>query len=381
MKHFIALALFLFTFTPFMAVQAEETSASLEIQGDTFVVPVGETVTGNLYKAATAIEINGTIEGDLIAVAEVVLIRGQVLGDVLVLTERLHIDGTVSGDVRAVANTITINNKIGGNVTVAAAESLVVSNDVGRSLDFYAGECELSGIVGGNVHGAGQTCSMSGSVATGVWYKGDLSVGESARIHNGLTVWGQEPAIASGAIVNGGVVVHNPMADASAEPQSFVEQYGVFWKMVWLLGMLAVGFLFAFLMPKFLTRAVAGAKARIGLHFGVGALVLVLTPLVVLLLALTTIGIPLALILGVWYPVMLYVGNVIGACILGFLVLEKIQKKGAVKPVAAVTLGVVLFKVLTWVPFLGFWICLAATLVGVGSLALFKAQEIKRFQA
>ena len=109
-------------------------------------VGVGETVTGNLYRVGSTVEINGTVEGDVVVIGGQVVVNGQVNGDVLAIGCTVKINGEVLGNVRVFGEQVDLFGTIGKNVSIAAG-SLMLSdeNEIKGHINFIASSFYLNG--------------------------------------------------------------------------------------------------------------------------------------------------------------------------------------------------------------------------------------------
>lgn len=126
-------------------------------------------------------------------------------------------------------------------------------------------------------------------------------------------------------------------------------------------------------MPIFSKNAVNLIETNPWLSLGIGLLTFLITPLLILLLSLTLIGIPLALILLFVYLAHLYFGKIFVAIFLGQKTLGFFTKNTS--DILALFVGLVVYGVLISVPFLGWLISLVALFIGVGSMVIQRKKD------
>lgn len=90
-----------------------------------------------------------------------------------------------------------------------------------------------------------------------------------------------------------------------------------FGKLIGFAAAFLIGFLFITFFPLYMQRLVSTAKKNFWTNFGVGLATAFVTPLIILLLFLTLIGIPLALFVGVLFAYSLYAARIIVAIVIG----------------------------------------------------------------
>ena len=101
-----------------------------------------------------------------------------------------------------------------------------------------------------------------------------------------------------------------------------------------------------------------------------GFLFLISVPIIVVLLAVTLVGIPLAILLFVAFIFMLLFAKIFTAVAFGSWVLQKFGQKQ--NPYFSLTVGLLLLSVLKLIPFLGMVLSLVITLFGLGAYAISK---------
>ncbi len=309
--------------TPSVAA-AEETRT-----GGTVVIEEGETVE-DLTVAGGSVVIDGTVDGELIVVGGTVTIDGEVTDSVTVLGGDVRITGD-AGDVEAV----------GGNVWLAETAT------VNGSVAVAAGAATVDGTVLGNVEvGAGTiTFGPSATVNGDLTYAGELDVHPNADIV-GETV--RDPAAAIGPV------------EYPAELELAIAAYILV--LNFLLGaiLLALGPRFAVAVgDRFAGTSLASA--------GVGLLGLIGIPLILGALALSVVGLPLALVGVLLFAVFVWIATVYGRFAVGlwFLSLINVRNRWL-----GLVLGLVVVAVVGRAPYVGNLIVGVVTLMGVGAVLL-----------
>lgn len=298
--------------------------------GGTVVVAEGETVSEDLTAAAGTVIVRGTVDGDLDAFAGNVVVTGTVTGDVNAFAGNVRVAGEVGGDVSA----------FGGNVFV-----------------------ENGAEVGGDLEAAAGVASLDGSVAGDAEVGSDeLTVGPDAVVGGDLRYSADDPRIAEGAQIDGRIERVEDPVDVPVFPVvpgwvSTVYEFVV---------NLVVGAILLALLPAFSGRVADRFAERPLASGGVGLLVLVGVPVVLVLFAITIVGIPIAIIGALAYALALWLGYVYGAFGLGsWLVSLGDEDWGRW---VALVLGLVVVAVVGLVPVLGGIVEFVVLLVGLGAL-------------
>ena len=274
---------------------------------------------------------NEVIDEDLQVFAGSVVVHGTVDGDVQAFAGTVRIEGTVNGDVQAAGGTVEV------------AEGAVVTGD----LDAGAGDVVLAGEVTGDATVGGDTVRLLGTAVVG----GDLTYdGELVRA-DGATVGGTVSAGDGGVAV--APVDFGPLAPVFAF-------YG-------LLASLLLGAVLLLVFPGTADRVSATALAEPLRSGGAGLLAIVGVPLVLVLFAITVIGIPITVVGALLFAAVAWVATVYGRLALGNWLLGFADVRNRW---AGLLVGFLVVFALGFVPVLGGVVDLLVLLLGLGALAL-----------
>lgn len=295
--------------------------------GDTVVVEEGESVDGFTATSGTVI-VRGTVNGDLEAFTGNVIISGTVTGDVTAFTGNVRISGTVEGNVEA----------FGGNVFVTG------DGQIGNNLDAAAGTVSIRGTINGNANVGAGTLTLGPNAQIG----GDLSY-DAELINQGATI--------SGELTRTDALSIGPLPQTSGW---LVTGFGF-------LANLLLGVVLLLALPGFTSRVATRVTETPVASVAIGLLVLIGVPIVLVLLAITVIGIPLTLVGAILYVISLWVATVLGAFALGAwgLSLMDIRNRWA-----GLLVGLVLVAALGFVPIVGSLFTFVLVLLGLGAMGL-----------
>ncbi|MFC2048582.1 hypothetical protein ACFLSK_04055, partial [Chloroflexota bacterium] len=123
------------------------------------------------------------------------------------------------------------------------------------------------------------------------------------------------------------------------------------------------------LAPRRMKAITESIRTRPWPSLGWGAVILFATPIAALIVCVTVIGLPLGLITLALYAIAIYltqlfVGLLIGQLIIGAF--RGVETKAAL--VGALALGLAILSLLKLIPYVGFFIGLAAILFGLGAI-------------
>ena len=388
--------------------------------GQRFVVGPNEVVPDDVYAVAQDVIVQGTIKGDLYAVARHITIApgARITGDLVVAGQVVDVRGVVEDDVRAAGYLIHVASPRVGDDVIAAAFSVDIPEGsvVGGSLVAGSYQVRVAGTVQEGVLAAANGILIQGNVGGDVTaivgerggmpltygaffvdtggvsvppVPSGLTVGPGARVEGNLVYQAvQEATIAPTARVVGRVVHRLPPQPTKAtHPPAFGTLPWVAQQARRLFTYLVVG------MALFLG---AGTTARrfgsvvvqrplAALGWGIVTVAVVIATLVLLLLVTVVVALILglltlstlarwALVVGLAADVLLliaylaYVGLLVPALV-SYASLSFFDR-GRWLWALPLVLGLVLYVVLTSLPYVGWIVSLVVILVGLGGAVL-----------
>lgn len=330
---------------------------------DLFIVREEEPITEDVYVAAQSAVVEGLVDGDLSIVSGDLTISGTVTGTVSAISSgvvRIAEGGSVGGSLRATAREVVVDGSVGDDVlAVAVSTSVGSTGSAGRDLIVFGGGTTIAGSVGRDVRGRVVTIDVSGEVGRDV----DVTVSRIA-VQDGARIGGDilyrsagEADIADGAQVDGEIV---------QLPSSPNFLYGVILSIanvVSLLAFVLIGIVFLWLFRNTSTRSVYAVTRKPVRSLLVGLAAVVLVPIAIVFLAVTLVGIPLALALLVLLIVALVAGPV--PFVTG---VADTATRGRLGLIGAFTLGAVVFRLGIWfIPWVGGFLFVLGLVWGVGA--------------
>lgn len=329
---------------------------------------------GNAYAAGASVVLTAPVAGDFIAgggslvtaapvSGDALLLGGSVdsrapvEGDLRVVGGNVEIDRPVAGDLLAIGYAVRTSGHVVGNMFIVAANA-IVQNGASGPVTIYANNVVLGGEFTGDVQ-----------VVAG----GKVTLAPNTHINGTLSYDAPEEAtVADTAVVDGDVVYTNV---------SYLPSVGAFHTLAFLslgfflvarvVGALILAGLLAGLFPRcaeLIVARVSEARPRdIFLTLLLGFAVVVATPVIIILFALTFIGVGLAILLGLVYALALllaffYAGIAIGGVVARrFAVRDRIVWHDGV-------LGMAAFSIISLIPYIGSWLAVLAWLFALGAL-------------
>jgi cytoskeletal protein CcmA (bactofilin family) len=328
-----------------------------------YVLGAGEEVKNDLIVYGGLIRIEGKVDGDVIAFGQSVRIDGHVTGDVIAFARDVRVSGQVDGNVRSFVQSLTVEGQVGKNISSFSDLTEVDSKGkIGRNIYLFSSVAALEGEVGRDATVYAGTTRLTGTVNGDLYDSSDrLSIGSNASIGGMASYKGHhQPDVAAGA------KLAHPLEIKiiSKRPDYVSARY--YWHQALLWGSaFLVGLAFILFAPGIVTEAV-----RSGDHFpaafGFGALLLIATPVVAVILCVTLVGIGLGVACFLLYLIGLYSGQ----CFVGAWLGEKILGAGigTSAVIGRLALGLLVIRILRLIPYAGGLILLLVTIWGFGAL-------------
>ena len=339
-------------------------------------VLVASSSPGNAYAAGFSVVRTANVVGDLSAFGGSIITAAPVSGDELLLAGSIYSRARVGGDFRAVGGSITIEEPVQGDL-VAFGFSVRDSGRAGGSVLIVAANASLTNGAEGPVTIYGNTVSLAGDFAgnVNIVASGRITLSASTTIKGSLSYESPEPAIIpASAIILDGVEYTNAsyLPDIGTSRILALMSIG-FFLFVRILGALILAGLLAGLFPRLavavVERATTARPHRILLTILLGFAVLVVTPVLFLLLALTFVGIGLALLLLITYAFILLLSLIYAGILLGSILTRRYTHRDSVLWHDGV-LGMLALSFLALVPYIGPFIILFFTTFSAGALLL-----------
>jgi len=283
-----------------------------------------------------------------------IIISGTVTGDVSGVSGQIHVTetGVVEGSIEAAAGTVLIDGRVDGDVSAGAGHVEVSeTGEIGDDFDVGTGFLRVDGRVGGDVRAGAATIELGPNTDVGGEFRYDAGS------------FTQD----SGATVAGGVVQDSSLGDGFGVTTDLSPMSSTLATIYGLFASLLLGAVLLAAFPSF-SRGVATRVARTPVTAGgVGFLTLIAVPIVLVILAITIVGIPLsvggAIVfgIGIWVAVV-YGQYAVAAWLLGLA--------GADNRWLALVVGLVGFTILGAIPFVGSLLEFFALLLGLGAITL-----------
>ena len=320
-------------------------------------VTLSLTATDDVFAAGSDIFVRGAKLAHAITAGGEISFEDFTAGDVIAAAGEIDVvSGEIADDFVAAGGSIDLKRaaRIGGDVVVAGGE-LTIEAPIGASLRAAGGEIELDGEVAGDVYLDG----------------GRVTIGPEARIHGALTHRAREIQISPQAQIDGEVTVLRPRPEPNFAHMAQVAAWMTF---SIVLGFLLLGVIVALAFPRLMNDVAQIARAHPLSMLGFGLLLAIFAPILILLLVITVFGIPVALAFGAAFGLMWFLAFVSAGYAFGMFLRSRVRQGDGAPDMAEralwVTIGLIALCLACFIPVIGVFVWLVASLLGLGALSL-----------
>jgi len=342
------LLLLLFLVTPTHAAKIETGDYTLDKQS---------IVEDDLYVSGDSIVINGVVDGDLIAVGQNILVDGTVTGDIYLFGTDIIVSGSIYGISVVGGSTVDISGTLRENIYVGG----MMTNMDGtfeKDIMGIAGTFKLDGSVGDDVR------IGSGQLVSNATVGGDFIIGTDTYTVEENSIYGQ--------VVVGTEELFRRETVEFSEDDLLGFKIGL--SIVNFIGMYIVGIILIFSAPvktlKIEEKIVTSWKEFIK-SYAVGLVILMAIPLPLLLLTITGIGAPLALLITAALIFLATFGTIWAESAIGHKILKLVGKKDNGR-IFSLLIGRSVSIVVKLIPFVRGIYSISLIFVTIGSIARMK---------
>lgn len=404
--------LLLYLFTSVLFVTPLTIAAEFEADDNVHISNI-HVIDGDLYTWGEIITIDGEIKGDLIGGGESVTLNGLVENSTIIGANKFSHSGDINGSLRLFANNAVIDGAVKRSGLFFCNELKFGKNAViGKDVYIYGGNIDIAGTIHGDVTinsgpsvliGTGITLNREGVYISGT-IDGDLTI-HAKEIHI------VPPALIKGDFkyisdnqanidINSGVTILGNTTWDLPEKIENDEKDTLFLATAKAGSKLLAAFLFGLLLmvlcKNYISSMVFQLQERFAISAAVGfisfavlvifVIILILTLLLLItglaliakgeaiggtiILALSTIMIPISSVTIVTISTMIYSGKIIMALLLGFTIVSKLKSNPAYLSKSQLFLGLLIMYIIFALPYIGTLLFVIISIIGVGAIIL-----------
>jgi cytoskeletal protein CcmA (bactofilin family) len=317
-------------------------------------VDVRGIVTGDLITFARRINIQGAVQGNIIAFGQNVDITGRVDGDIMGFALNIRTGGAVGKNLWAFAQNITIDKggNLGQNATVFGT-NIDVNGSIGRDLTVFAAFLDVGGTVGRDLNLRGERMTVQAPAIIGRNLNAWVRLEENVQIQPGATIQGAKN------------IARQP---ENIRPNKYLTLGFYFKQVLRLAAAFLMGLLLFWLVPG-MNRAPLSDGRGLLTSAGIGFLAAVAIPAAVIILAITLIGLPIALTAFLFWLLALYLAKIVVGRYIGGLLLGSAGNTMASTTLTLIV-GLVIIIAAINLPFIGGILNILLTVIGLGALVI-----------
>lgn len=325
------------------------------------------TITGNYNRstffAGSSIYDNANVNGIGFVAGDSINILGKHEYG-FVAGNKIDIKGEYEKDLFVAGNVININK----------------TSKIGRDFYLAGNKATISTVINGNLYVAASTLNLDNTVINGNVYvtTSNLVLGDNVVINGTLKYNDNANTKGIDASTITKVETYKGIEREEETTKVKIQDF-----VVSLLGLLLIGVILNALWPNIFKKLkevtneynfVNGLKDTL-----IGFLILIALPVFLIIMLMTIIGVPLAIIGFIMYGIMIYLTNVFVGYLLGDVLIRKVFNKTDVNNYLAILLGIVIIELLKVVPFVGALVSIITLCLGLGIIKkiLISKKEVK----
>ena len=350
------------------------------IQTNQFSIGETDVLTDDLWLSANTIEIKGQVKNDLFLLAAgqswkeqgekdgSVLLAGQFGNDIWAVGDTIGLTGAVRDHVRLLARMITINGVVSNSsIFIGNSVHLAESARLGRDAWVIGENVILEGNIDGDSVVLGKSVTLAGKFAGNVRITaGDIVVLPQTQIGGNLTYSSPSELVLDKGVVLRGQLIREAEPIPKTEHKPIISWPSLFVQSWLFLGALCVGALMLFLFPAFLEESASQIQNSFWKCMAVGFVAVCLVPFVCFFLAISLIGLPLAVLAAASFFILTYLSKIVVALMIGVLIIRR--KNPGLKAFTALGLGLVLLYAAAGAGLSGIIVWFLIICLGIGGI-------------
>ncbi len=287
----------------------------------------------------------------------------------------ISLDSAVDDDVFAAGDSLVINAPV--ESVVFAGDELVVNAPVSGDVIAAGGHITVNADIDGKIVAAGGEIEVDGTVKNLVAAGGEITIHANAVITRDAVITGQR-------VVNAGTVSRNLTVRAeefeqagSAGRVDYEELEGreavealrdvlVIFRVLMIVGFLILGLILLRLFPAQFFSVAAEVRSAPLRNAVVGFVLSIVSVVVILVLAITVVGIPVAVVMGMLFIIALLLSSLFVSFALGRTLSDALTVK--INDMLVFIIGFVILALLFQIPVVGMLVRLVAYSLGFGAI-------------
>lgn len=354
--------------------------AATFVQTNSFRINESEIIAGDLWLSANAIDIRGAAKDDLFLLATAatwktraardgaILLAGQFANDVWALGNKIDLTGQVQDHARLLARIITVSGSV-SNSSMLAANSihLTPAAQLGRDVRLIGENIMVEGSIDGNLNIVGKDVTLAGLISGDVnLTAAEIAVRPPTRINGNLVYRAPQELVLDKNVVVQGRLIREAEEITPATRRPLIAWPSLLLQFWLYISALGVGALALGLLPAFLEDSAHQIRNSAWKSLLIGFIGVGLAPLVCIFLAISIIGLPLAILAAMFFWIMIYLSKFTVALALAALIFRR--KVYGIRAFPVMSLGLALLYLAAGTGLLGALIWFLIVCLGLGGM-------------
>ena len=324
-------------------------------------VQLSEDVSEDLYAGGNDVSSTKKVDGDAFLFGNTVTVKGEVTEDLVVGAAVANIEASVGDDLRFGAGSARLNGTVAGDV-LGGVSVFALSSESIVSGGMYLGgsQITLDGLVKGDVRVAADTVVINGTLERDAQITAKkLQLGPKAKVHNIAYKGDRQAVVDPAAQVEGSITFDKWRRGGLNDLRPLALLYNA---LTWIL----LGFVVLMLLKIWAPRFTEEVKIEPFPNALIGLAGIIFVPIAMLILTLTILGAPVALVLALFAALAGVVGSIIGIRWIGKLFMRPSSKH--TEELGAYALAVVVLTLFGILPVIGSAATFVIFLIGFGTV-------------
>jgi len=368
-----------------LLISFSASAATLKAGKESYRLSGGESIADNFYVNAARVFISGVVEKDLFTAGGNIIVDGSVGGDANLGGGSIDVLGPIGDDLRMGGGNISVSNSVGGDLLVGGGMIFIYSESkISGDALIGGGKVVIDGDINGDLLVAADDLEINGTISGDVKARaGKIFLGDKASIAGSFNYKSKEEAkIASGAVITGETNFSKLKRPTSREwnskdsSKSFemvtvisVALLGLLAHFIKLLALLLVAVLVVWFYQKESEVVVKHTLSNFWWEVLRGLGILVITPMAIVLLFISLIGVYAGMFALLAYVAFLIASGLYAGITFGGLLYKKFSKTKEVEVSRlSAVVGIVILSFVKLIPILGWLVYLVFFLATLGSL-------------
>lgn len=340
-------------------------------------VYLSDVINDDFYAAGGTLQIESQVNGDLVVAGGKININSVISQDLTLGGGDISVRGEVGDDARIVGGNIKIYSTIKDDLLVGGGNIELMKNSfVGGDFIFGGGNIVINGAINGNVRGRGGNLAINNTVTGNVELYGveNVKFGPAGKVMGSFIYTSPtESSHVNSNTVKGFIdyKTSSPIFDADGIGLIFAGIIAGF-SILWILSLLFIGLFFVWILRFYMTRVSETAYENPLKGFGIGFLILVVTPIVALIFLITGIGAPIAFILMLFWILAIFFGKLMAISMIGLKLVKVKDKSSFLRAYGAFAAGVLIYTILGFIPIIGWVAKFLLVMMGIGAMAIYE---------